>query len=78
MQHINQEEEFFNTFFEWPRQNFSLQYQYNINQISDENKEKYQFEDNELIQYQILWTNITRIVWLTVRRITNLIWELKG
>ena len=23
----------------WPRQNFSLQYQYNINQISDENKE---------------------------------------
>ena len=31
---------------EWPRQNFSLQYQYNINQISDENKEKYQFGDN--------------------------------
>ena len=26
---------------EWPRQNFSLQYQYNINQISDENNEKY-------------------------------------
>ena len=26
---------------EWPRQNFLLQYQYNINQISDENKEKY-------------------------------------
>ena len=24
---------------EWPRQNFSLQYQYNVNQISDENKE---------------------------------------
>ena len=24
---------------------------YNINQISDENKEKYQFGDNELIQY---------------------------
>ena len=24
---------------------------YNINQISDENKEKYQFEDNKLIQY---------------------------
>ena len=50
MQHINQEEEFFNTFFEWPRQNFSLQYQYNINQISDENKEKYQF-GGKLIQY---------------------------
>ena len=32
-------------------QNFSLQYQYNINQISDENKEKYQFGDNKLIQY---------------------------
>ena len=29
----------------------SLQYQYNINQISDENKEKYQFGDNQLIQY---------------------------
>ena len=27
---------------EWPRQNFSLQYQYNIKQKSDENKEKYQ------------------------------------
>ena len=25
----------------WPRQNFSLQYQYNIDQTSDENKEKY-------------------------------------
>ena len=24
---------------------------YNINQISDENKEKYQFGDNQLIQY---------------------------
>ena len=31
---------------EWPRQNFSLQYQYNVNQTSDENKEKYQFGDN--------------------------------
>ena len=30
---------------EWPRQNFSSQYQYNINQTSDENKEKYKFED---------------------------------
>ena len=27
---------------EWPRQNFSLQYQNNIQQTSDENKEKYQ------------------------------------
>ena len=31
---------------EWLRQNFSLQYQYNINQISDENKKQYQFGDN--------------------------------
>ena len=26
---------------EWPRQNFSLQYQYNIKQKSDKNVEKY-------------------------------------
>ena len=26
---------------EWPRQNFSLQYQYKVNQISDKNNEKY-------------------------------------
>ena len=38
-------------FHKWLRQNFSLQYLYNINQISDENKEKYQFGDNKLIQY---------------------------
>ena len=25
---------------EWPKQNFSLQYQYNIKQTNDENKEK--------------------------------------
>ena len=31
--------------------NYFLQYQYNINQISDENKEKYQIGDNLLIQY---------------------------
>ena len=36
---------------EWPRQNFSLQYKYNIKQISDENKEKYKFGDSELTQY---------------------------
>ena len=37
---------FFATFKSDPiRQNFSSQYQYNINQISDENKEKYQFGD---------------------------------
>ena len=33
-------------YHEWPRRNFSLEYQYNINQTSDENKEKYQFGDN--------------------------------
>ena len=58
--------------------NFSLQYQYNIKQISDEKKEKYQFGDNQLIQPSILWTNIITVVWLTVRRIKNLVWELKG
>ena len=30
---------------EWPRQNFSLQYQYNNKQTGDENREKYKFED---------------------------------
>ena len=61
---------------QWPRQNFSI-LQHTINQISDENKVKYQFGDR-LIRYQILWTNILIIVWLTVRRITNLIWQLNG
>ena len=41
----NQKEEgrsaLFNS-YEWPRQNFSSQNQYNIKQNSDENKEKYQ------------------------------------
>ena len=44
---------------EWPRQNFSLQYQYNINQISDEVKEKYQFGDI------ISWSN-TKLSQLTI------------
>ena len=56
---------------EWPGQNFSLQYQNNIQQTSDENKEKYQLGDYKLTQYQILQTNITRTVWPTVRRIAN-------
>ena len=54
-----------------PRQNFSLQYQYNIRQTSDENKEKYKSGDYQLIQYQILQTNIIRFVWQTVKRVTN-------
>ena len=49
---------------EWPRYNFFIQYQYNIEQTSDKNKEKYQ-----LIQYQNLRTNIIRIVGHAVRRL---------
>ena len=30
--------------------------------ISDENQQIYQLGDDELIQYQILWSNIRRIV----------------
>ena len=63
---------------EWPRQNFSLRYRYNVKQTSDENKEKYQLGDYKLIQYQILQTNIIRFVWQTVGRMTNEPWELKG
>ena len=53
------------------RLNFSLQYQYNIKQTSDENKEKYRSRNYKLIQYQILKTNTTRTVWQTVERIIN-------
>ena len=45
---------------EWPRQNFSPQYQYNIKQKSDKNKEKDQLGDYLLIEYHILQTNITK------------------
>ena len=41
-------------------------------------KEKYQSGDYQLIQKQILQTNIIRFVWQTVRRITNEIWGVKG
>ena len=42
---------------------------YNINTVSsNENKEKYQLGDELLIQYQILQTNIIRIVWQIERR----------
>ena len=40
-------------------------------QASDENKEKYQSWDYQWIQYQILQTNIMKIIWQTVKRITN-------
>ena len=58
--------------------NFSLQYPYNFKQTSDENKEKYQLGDYQLIQLQILRTKIIRIVQQSVRRITNKILGLKG
>ena len=43
---------------------------YNINtedimQTSDENKDNYQLRYHQLIQDQVLQTNITRIVWQT-------------
>ena len=63
---------------EWPSQNFSLQYQYNVKQTSDEKEEKYQLGDYKFIQSQILQTNITRTVWQTERRITNEILGVKG
>ena len=63
---------------EWPRQNFSLRYRYNVKETSDENKEKYQLGDYKLIQYQILQTNITRSVWQTVGRMTNETLGVKG
>ena len=52
----------------------SIQYQAK----RDENKENYQLGDYWLNQYQILQTNITRTVWLTVKRITNEISRVKG
>ena len=41
--------------------------------MSDQDRisQKYQLGDYELIQYQILQTEITRTVWQTVRRITD-------
>ena len=53
-------------------------YSNNIKQKSDENKEKYELGDYKVIQYQILQTNITRTVWQTVRRITNVIMGVEG
>ena len=39
------------TSHEWPRENFSLKYQYNIKHRSDENKVKYQLRNYYSIQY---------------------------
>ena len=52
-----------NPYLSSPGQNFSLQYQYNIKQAGDMKKEKYQLGDYFLIQYQILQTNIARIIY---------------
>ena len=58
---------------EWSRQNFSLQYQ------ADKWWErKYQLGDYQLTWYQILPTSIIRIVWQSVRWITNEILRVKG
>ena len=47
-------------------------------QTSNENKEKYQLGDYWLIQFHILQTIITLIVWQIVRRITHEISGVKG
>ena len=51
---------------------------YHIKQISDENKEKHQQDNYQLIQHQILRLNIMRIEWQIVRRITNEVQREKG
>ena len=48
------------------------QHLYNIKQTSNEKEEKYQLEDYEWIQNQILQTNITSAVWQTVRSCSRL------
>ena len=56
---------------EWPRQNFSLQYKYNIKQTSDENKEKYQLGD-------ISWFN-TKLSKLTSQELYGrIIYDILG
>ena len=54
------------------------QYTHNTKQTSDENKEKYRLGDYWLIQFQILQTNITKIIQQTVRRITYEILRAEG
>lgn len=53
-------------------------HQYNIKRTTDENLGKYQSLDYQLTQYQILQTNILRIVQQRVRRITNEIFRVNG
>ena len=49
-----------------------------ISDIIDENIEKDNLGDYLLIQYQILQSNIIRIVWQTVERVTDEILGVKG
>ena len=56
---------------------FLLTISISIKQTSDENKEKYKSRDNSLIQDQILRTNIIRIEWKTVRRISSEVLRVK-
>ena len=49
-----------------------------ISDIIDENIEKDNLGDYLLIQYQILQSNIIRIVWQTVERVTDEISGVKG
>lgn len=49
--------------YEWSRQIFSLQCQYNLRQTGDEKKENINYKITyKFIQYQIFLTNIVRIV----------------
>ena len=64
--------------WEWPKENFSVQYQYNNKQKCNENKERYKLETCKLIQYQILQINTLRIVWQAARKISSEIFRVKG
>ena len=56
-----------------PRQNLSSQYQNNIKQKSDGNKEKYQIGDYWLIHHQIL---LTKSIRMHGRKKGELLWDL--
>ena len=62
---------------EWPRQNFSLLYLYNIMQTSDENKKNINYGITNWSKTQILQTYMMRIICQTVRRITKEILRVK-
>lgn len=54
------------------------QHQYNTWKKIDRNREKYQLWDCLVIQYEILWINIVRMVKQMVRRISNKILGVTG